>query len=144
MKNHLLKICSIIFPLLLLAACATTSVNSRIGALAKKYPDVLIVEVQSSSNLISNKLILASIKAGANTTTSDAIVNLLSKKTVNPIAVVGEDDSLSAATLERALEAGKGKISGSRVVFVGNPEYKNSLAKAANNSGVSFDFIPSP
>lgn len=138
-----------LFLSLFLLACATTSstskkdINTLIGS---KYPNgAFIVDVESANNLISTKIMLASIKAGNSSSTSQAILKLLSNKnSTKPVVVTGADSNLAAATLERALVDGKGKVSGSKVVFMGPLDLKDSLSKAANDSGVLLDFVANP
>jgi len=134
---------------LFLTACATTGGGNdqqqRFAAIASKYPESTIVVVEGAGNMISTKMVLASLKAGAGSTTSDAILKLLSNRSSKfPVAVTGADDSLTAATLERAMLDGKGKISGSKAVFVGSLEYREQLSKVASESGVQLEFVAYP
>lgn len=134
---------------LFLSACAATGGSSdqkkRFSSIGNKYPNAAIVVVESAGNFLSNKILLASIKAGTSTTTSDAILKLLlNENSKFIVAIMGDDESLSAATLERAMLDGKGKVSGSKAVFVGGSEYKEQLSKAAAESGVDLDFINTP
>jgi hypothetical protein len=146
MKNRfgLILLCSF-----LLSACATTGGNNdqqkRFAAIASKYPESVIVVVEGAGTFISTKIMIASIKSGVSSTTSDAILKLLSNRSSKlVVAVTGEDDSLTSATLERAILDGKGKISGSKAVFVGSLEYKEQLSKIASESGVQLEFITYP
>lgn len=132
-----------------LSACATTGSNDgqqkRFAAITSKYPESTIVIVEDAGNFISTKIMLASIKSGFSSKTSDKILNLLSNSNSKlVVAVTGEDDSLTSATLERAMLDGKGKISGSKAVFVGSLEYKDQLSKIATESGVQLEFIIYP
>jgi len=134
---------------LFLAACATTGDGNvqqkRFAAIAGKYPESFVVVVEGAGNYVATKMAIAATKAGANSTTSDAILQLLSNRSAKlVVAVTGEDDSLTAATLERAMLDGKGKISGSMSVFVGSLEYKEKLSKIASESGVQLEFIAYP
>ena len=141
MKHQYTKILAVIFSASLLAACVTTPRSTMIGALSQKYPNVIVIEVPDTNNPISSTLALAAIKSGVDSNTSKSIVDVLSKKPSNPVVVMGKNDSLSAATLERALVSGKDKVSGSKVIFVGSADYTDSLTKAANASGVQLEVL---
>ena len=137
---------------LILSACATSgsvapaaSEMNRVAALVvSKYPgkQVLIATIEPARNYLSNKMALAAIKAGAETKDSQALKNLLLNRNVEQVVVVtGVDDALSAATLERALLDGKGRIQGAKVVFVGSGEYTDSLRQVAAEAGVHIEFL---
>jgi hypothetical protein len=137
---------------LILPACASSGSGAsteremnRVAALVvTKYPgkQVLIAKIEPARDYLSNKMALAAIKAGAETNDSQAIKDLLANRNVERIIVVtGVDDALSAATLERALLDGRGRVQGGRVVFVGSPEYTDRLRQVAAESGVQIEFL---
>ena len=137
---------------LILAACASTGSGpsterelDRVAAMAyAKYPGkkVLMLAIQPTRNFVSDQMALVAIKAGAESSDSAAIKEVLASRNVEQVLVVtGEDDALNAAILERALLDGKGRIQGGRVAFVGSLEYTDSLRQVAAESGVQIDFF---
>jgi hypothetical protein len=141
---------------LLVTSCATSNDGAyspqvseqqkRIAALQKRFPsrNYIIVYVEKPNNFISNRMSLSILKLGGSSANSDAIVKELSKQNSQFIAITGDDDSLSSATLERALYDGKGKISGKSVGYIGGNENLDALNKIAEEAGVSIDYIKYP
>lgn len=72
-----------------------------------------------------------------------AIISSLALKT-STVIIAGEDESLTSATLSRALIKGMDKISGAKAVVVGNKESQKSLIDLASASGVTLEFIDNP
>lgn len=151
--NRLLITCALLGSLLL-SACASTTGSSayqtepqkRIAAVLAKYPrqEINLLYVAAPNSFISTRLIIASLNAGINSNDVDAIIAALSIKNGGLLAIAGDNDSLTAATLERALIAGGKKLSGSKVVYVGGQEDKNTLTSAAETAGVTCEFVAYP
>lgn len=136
-----------------LTACATSSTNSNTGisskaakieALLKVKNDVsLIMEVPAASNSISNTIMLASIKSGADTTAVIDLVNML-KKNVNTVTVIGSNDAIVAATIESAVKRVSGTGSTSKIYFVGEQKYGDELKVLSTKTGSQIDFVSYP
>lgn len=141
------------FLALTLAACATASTssntgasdkNAKIEALLKVKNDVsVIMEVPSAGNAISNTIMLASIKSGADTTAVIDLVNML-KKNVNTATVIGSNDAIVAATIESAVKRVSGTGSTSKIYFVGEQKYGDELKVLSDKTGIQIDFISYP
>ncbi len=149
--KHCIKIAILLS--LFLSACGNENniPEKRSAVLASKYPKATIVVVSGTGTFLARQIKAAVIKSGVtsviDSTNADTIVNLLSNTSTSTkvvVAVIGNDDNIASATLERALQVGKKKIMGSKVVFVGNPKYKGPLSKAASESGVQIEFIDYP
>ena len=107
-------------------------------------PDEFLTSVLDlvAMGLVADQMALVAIKAGAESSDSAAIKEVLASRNVEQVLVVtGANDALNAAILERALLDGKGRIQGGRVAFVGSPEYTDSLRRVAEESGVQIDFF---
>lgn len=138
------KFLSLLFAIILLSGCATTNnthsskddTNACIASIKGKAR-LLIVDVPSADNFISNKLIVASVKT-TGSTTIDTLINLMSLPTRPSIIVTGDNDDVTAATLEAALlRLPKGKArSCQQVCFAGAREYGASLKTAAEGAGI--------
>ena len=141
------------FLALTLIACATTSTNSNTGvsgketkieALLKVKNDVsLIMEVPAASNAISNTIMLASIKSGADSTAVIDLVNML-RKNVNTVTVIGSNDAIVAATIESAVNRMAGSISSAKIYFVGEQKYGDELKALSAKTGIQIDSINYP
>ena len=150
MKNHLIIIS---FLVATLTACATTSTssntgvsdkNAKITALLKSKDDVsLIMEVPSAGNAISNTVMLASIKSGADSIAVIDLVNML-KKNVKTVTVIGSNDAIVAATIESAVKRMAGTSSTSKIYFVGEQKYGDELKVLSAKTGIQIDFISYP
>lgn len=142
---HKNKILYLLIAVCFLSSCATTNntlnskndVNACIGAV--KGTDFLIVDVPAADNFISNKLIVATVKStGSNAV--DTLVNMMSLSARPAVIVTGENDDVTAATLEAAmLKLSNGTVrSRSPVCFSGAAEYEASLRAAADDAGIHF------
>ena len=143
------------FLALTLIACATTSTNSNTGvygketkieALLKVKNDVsLIMEVPAASNAISNTIMLASIKSGADSTAVIDLVNML-RKNVNTVTVtvIGSNDAIVAATIESAVNRMAGSSSSAKIYFVGEQKYGDELKALSAKTGIQIDSINYP
>ncbi|GAB1234671.1 hypothetical protein [Ferrigenium sp. UT5] len=142
-----MKATSIILTLLIamLIGCTTLSgtgnaplsaTQSRLAALAKVKNDVsLIMEVPSANNAISNQIMVTSIKAGADATAVVNLVAILKGPNTKPIAVIGDNDAVTAATIEAALKRLQGFKPSAKLYFVGETSYVHALKVQADAEG---------
>lgn len=138
----------------MLASCATPSgtgnaslsaTQSRLAALTKVKNDVsLIMEVPSANNAISNQIMVSSIKAGADATAVVDLVAILKGPNTKPIAVLGDNDAVTAATIEAALKRLQGFKPSAKLYFVGETSYGQALKAQADAAGVNFEAVVYP
>ncbi len=72
-----------------------------------------------------------------------AIISALALKT-STVVVAGENESLTATTVAKALTMGKDSISGSKAIVIGAKETQKNLTDLATTSGVALEFIDNP
>ena len=72
-----------------------------------------------------------------------AISSALALKT-STVIVAGENESLTASTLVKALASDKSKISGAKLIVIGANESRQKLTDLAAYSDVSIEFIDTP
>ena len=134
-----------------LAGCASTAQNGEatirkdiaVCMEAVKRSDLIAVQVPVADNAISHKIAVASLGIGGSLTV-DTLIQMLSKPTRPAIAVVGENDEMSAATLETALKKLPENSQRSRaaVCFAGHKKFEADLRIAAEKAGVNLVLAP--
>lgn len=143
------KTFSLLFAASFISGCTATgnTGNSKDGVsactAAIKGSDFLIVDVPAADNFISNKMIVATVKStGSNA--MDSLVKTMSLSVRPAIIVVGDNEEVTAATLEAALlKLPKGTARSSRpVCFAGASEHETSLKAAADVVGIPFVMAP--
>lgn len=139
--------------MIFIAGCTSTDLQSRqtnplhikVGACmaAVNSVDWIALEVPSSKSSISNKMAAATVKMGGSDTV-DALVKVLSQSTRPALAVVGESDELTAATLLAALEKLTPLPSRSKkpICFVGDASYAKQLRPMAESAGFPLFVVP--
>ncbi|WP_157889090.1 hypothetical protein [Herminiimonas arsenitoxidans] len=137
----------------LLAGCASTNTGTNRSSGGKtdvevcmtaiKHSNLLIVEVPATGSFISNKMIVATVKAtGSNAV--DSLVSVLSLSARHAVVVVGDNDEVTAATVETAL----GKLPQATVrskeplCFAGDAQFEPGLRAAADAARISFLAVP--
>lgn len=104
-----------------------------------------VMVIPASGGFLANKLVVASLKAGSESLSSQQISQLLLQQSPVSLAVTSENDGVGAATLERALLALKGKaLVPHKLVFVGDSEYEEPLVAAAGGVGLKLVYVVSP
>lgn len=104
----------------------------------------LVMAVPSANNFISNQMMIASIKAGADATAVVDLVAILKGPNTKPIAVLGDNDAVTAATIEAVLKRLQGFKPSAKLYFVGGASYGQSLKAQADAAGVSFEAVVYP
>lgn len=152
---HMQQLLSFVFTLMFLSGCAATigqssrpsSVNQQMAACmaTTKQTNILAIEVPAANNFISNKMAAATMQMGGSSTVS-ALVEVLSQPTRLPLAVIGFNDEVTAATLEVALRKLAPGVNRSRqpLCFAGDPQYGAQLKVAAEAAGVLLLMAPNP
>ena len=112
---------------------------------ATKQSNILAIEVPAANNFISNKMAAATLQMGGSSTVN-ALVEVLSQPTRLPLAVIGANDEVTAATLEVALRKLAPGVKRSRqpLCFAGDPQYEAQLKVAAEAAGGFFLMAPNP
>ena len=142
MKMKFKKIYMWWFALILaLSGCATVTQDQAMKTVKSKYPEVLFVYVDASSNEISNALIVTSLKV-ASSTTSDVIVKMLLLNHKTPAMVAGKSDMVTSATIRRAIEdAGAALPKNGQLVIVGEAKSFEEVANFARSRGLIVDVM---
>lgn len=143
-----------VFAALLVSGCATQdSVNtpegmtSRINAMMDAHPDsqvALVIVVPSVGDALSDAIMLAAIKGGAQTSAVESLSGILKKGSDKPVAVTGDHDGITAATIDSAMDSLKGAQSTVQLFFIGDAGYGPELKKKADALGIRFEVVPYP
>ena len=102
-----------------------------------------LIFISAPEGFVAPSLATHEVENGVDNGKVVAIVSALALKTTTVI-VAGDDESLTATTMAKALAASKDKISGSKAIMVGAKETQKKLAELATASGVALEFIESP
>ncbi|MGN6388912.1 MAG: hypothetical protein ACTHL1_05325, partial [Burkholderiaceae bacterium] len=90
---------------------------------------------------ISNAMIVAALKSGSDSEAVNALVEALRHSGKTALAVYGESDAVTAATVERAMKRLQGFTPAGKLIFVGAKSYAENLRVEAEALGVPFDAI---
>ncbi|MEQ1599690.1 MAG: hypothetical protein ABL880_10035 [Methylotenera sp.] len=114
-------------------------------AVNAKYPAEknTLVFIDAPEGFIAPRLANCEVEKGVNTGKVVAISSALSLKT-STVVVAGENESLTATTLAKALMLDKEKISGSKAIVIGAKETQKTLTDLAAASGVTLEFVDNP
>ena len=145
------KLLVVVVSLAVLSGCMTDKHNVAVypqkivSAVSAKYPNEknTLMFVDAPEGFIAPRFATTSVADSINTGRVAAIVSSLALKT-STVIVAGENEALTAATLERALFAGREKIAGSKVIVIGSQETQKALTVAAAASNVSLEFMDNP
>ena len=148
---------SLIAALILLSGCASLSGQAEANKLAEQKQlaaiiaktgksQVLITDIPSANNFISDQLIVASLKAGTMSSSAQALLKVLQQAPAATVAVNGKSSSVTAATVEAALKrlAPLPANSQTVVLFVGDVAYTEKLRLAAAPSGIKLETLQIP
>ena len=141
------KIAAIILATVVVASAAADGIDKKFAALFKAFPDskFTMMVIPVSGSFISNKIIVASLKAGTDSKPSQEIASILQAAVPTQLAVSGDNDAVAAATLQRALSSLKGKsLPPHELAFIGDKEYEPALSSAAAEVGIKLTYIPFP
>ena len=154
MKN-LLSYC-LLSIILTITGCVTdkhaysTQPQKIFDAVSTKYPadKNTLVFINAPEGFIAPRLANCAVEDGVNNGKVVAIVSALALKTTT-VVVAGDDESLTASTMAKALAASKDKIGGSKAIVIGakgshDKTYQKTLADLAAASGVALEFIETP
>lgn len=103
--------------------------------------EMFFMEVPSPNNLISEKLMLASLSMGDSSTAIDQLVHLLSSGKTLSVGIVGKSQAINVMTVKRALEKTNGKQASGSVFLVADDTYQQSLMATNTNPDVKLVFV---
>lgn len=143
--------------LILLSGCANFGAQAEAKKLAEQKQlaaivakagksQVLLTDIPSANNFISDQLIVASLKAGTMSSSAQALLKVLQQSPAATVAVTGKSSSVTAATVEAALKrlAPLPANSQTVVLFVGDVAYTEKLRLAAAPSGIKLETLQIP
>ena len=132
----------------LLVGCASDKHNIAVypqkinETVASKYPadKNSLIFISAPEGFVAPRLANCAVENGVDNGKVVAIVSALALKTTT-VVVAGDNESLTATTMAKALSASKDKISGAKAIVVGAKETQKKLADLAAASGVALEFI---
>lgn len=139
------------FALALLAGCVSDKHDISVypqkifETVNAKYPadKNTLIFIGAPEGFIAPRLANCEVDKDIDTGKVAAIVSSLALKS-STVVVAGEDESLTATTMAKALTSGNDKISGAKAVVIGAKETQKRLADLAATSGVTLEFIDNP
>lgn len=137
--------------LLTIASCANNGPKmallpqNLIQAVNEKYPAerTNLIYIGAPEGMIAPGIAVKEVTSGAESGKVVTIITSLKIKT-STVIIAGNDEDLTAATLEKALVTGKEEISGSKIIYVNGKTYQDKLKKLAESAGVNIEFMDSP
>ena len=110
-----------------------------------KYPadKNTLIFIDAPEGFIAPRLANCEVEKGVDTGKVVAISSALALKTLT-VVIAGENESLTATTLAKALTLDKEKINGAKVILIGAKDTQKTLADLAAASGVALEFIDNP
>jgi hypothetical protein len=110
-----------------------------------KYPadKNSLIFIPAPDGFIAPRLANCEVENGVDNGKVVAIVSALALKTTT-VVVAGDDESLTASTMAKALAASKDKISGSKAIMIGAKETQKTLSDLAAISDVALEFVEAP
>lgn len=139
------------FALALLAGCVSDKHDISVypqkifETVNAKYPadKNTLIFIGAPEGFIAPRLANCEVEKDVDTGKVAAIVSSLALKS-STVVVAGEDESLTATTMAKALTSGKDKISGAKAIVIGAKETQKRLADLAAASNVTLEFIDTP
>ena len=146
-----LTIIAITLLALALTACITDkhaykqSPQKIFEAVNAKFPTEknTLVFIDAPTGYIAPRLANCAVEQGVDNGKVVAITSALALKT-STVIVAGEDESLTATTLAKALTNNKDKVNGAKVIVIGAKETKQKLTDLAAYNDVAIEFIDTP
>ncbi|MES9875207.1 MAG: hypothetical protein ABW146_19060 [Candidatus Sedimenticola sp. 6PFRAG7] len=99
--------------------------------------DIVILEVPSPENIISEKMTVSALELGARSTAVDYLVKLLAKDNDAVIGVVGRSPRLNKATVKSALKGLVNRSSSGTIYFITDTLYADDLLDIATKVNVT-------
>ena len=102
-----------------------------------------LIFISAPEGFVAPRLANCEVENGVDNGKVVAIVSAPALKTTT-VVVAGDNESLTATTMAKALGASKDKISGSKAIVIGAKETQKKLANLAAANGVLLEFIETP
>ncbi len=149
MKNCL-SLCLLCF-FISLTGCITdkhqyTSQPQKIfEALKSKYPEDknTLIFIDAPEGFIAPRLANCEVEKGVDNGKVVAIASALALKT-STVVVAGENESLTASTIAKAMTMDKANTSGAKAIVIGAVETKQKLTDLAAYNDVALEFMDNP
>ena len=137
--------------LLAMASCANDGPKmallpqNLIQAVNEKYPAerTNLIFIGAPEGIIAPGIAVNEVSSGADSGKVVTIITSLKIKT-STVIIAGNDEDLTAATLEKALVTGKEEISGSKIIYINGKASQDKLRNLAESAGVNIEFMDSP
>lgn len=121
------------------------STQERVQKLLQSKSDVsLVLTVPSSVQYLANAMQLAAIQSGSDTNAVIALVTALKQNNGKSLTVVGDNDSITAATIISAINKLNGTKSTSKIYFAGEQKYSDKIKATADKAGIQFESVIYP
>ncbi len=136
----------------LLTACATNGDNTQQSASKPKAEiaqqmteivaiteskELLFIEVPSTNNIISEKIMLAAMASGESTSATEQLKALLQKGTSTQIGVVGKSQAVNVMTVKQTLKKLASKPAKGTVYLIGDAKIKDVLSAVNQNKDIN-------
>jgi hypothetical protein len=110
-----------------------------------KYPSDknTLIFIGAPEGFTAPRLATSAVENGVDNGKVVAIISALALKTTT-VVIAGENESITATTLAKALTTGKDKISGAKAIIIGAKDTQKNLTDLAATSGVALEFIDNP
>jgi hypothetical protein len=136
---------------LTLSACVTdkhtyaSQPQKIVEAVKSKYPEDknTLIFIDAPQGFIAPRFANCEVENGVDNGKVVAIASALALKT-NTVVVAGEDESLTASTLAKAMTMNKAKNSGAKAIVIGAMETKQKLTDLAAYNDVALEFMDNP
>lgn len=134
-----------------LASCASDAPKTAvlpqrlIEAVNAKYPNerTNLIFVSAADGMFAPRLNLNEVTDDVEQGKVLTIITSLKIKT-STVIIAGDDEDLTAATVEKALITGKDQVSGSKIIYFGGKSSSKHLSELANNASVTIEFMDLP
>lgn len=103
--------------------------------------EMYFIEVPIAGNLISDKLMLATLEVGPSTTAIHQLVQLLSSGREPSIGILGKSQAINVATVKRALLDTKDKLVAGTIILVANSKQQDMLGAANTQNDIKLVYV---
>lgn len=109
-----------------------------------KLREMIFIEVPSPNNLISEKLMLATMALGEGSTAVDALNEILKKGSPIHVGVVGKSQAINVITVKQSLKNMAGKPAKGTVYLIADAKAKEELVALNQNKNVNIVVVAQP
>ena len=156
MQKIFIKLLMMLLVLAYLSACAiphepqkqvstrpTREIQEQMAAILKSANsnEVIFILVPSPSNLISEKIMLASLAAGGTSNAIDQLTSILSSAKPSIVGITGSSNEINAITVKRTLEQLKDKSASGTVYLIADTKTQESLSALNQSMNIKLVFV---